>query len=197
MQSQMNFARKKRSLFFSSLLLTSLGLAGCSSTVPLTQYYQLQMATENANTAPTPITRAIVIGQVKIAPFLAQDGIVYQLNDVEYRAANQHVWITPLENQWQMKLKSDLTALLPNATVLSQPIETWKTQINVEVSEFQGTEAGDVKVSGRWILKARNGTSTILPFACKKALPADGYEVLVQTLSQCVYEEEQKLVSYL
>lgn len=184
----------KKEIIFSVALL---GLAGCSSTVMPTKLYQLPLQVTQIQTVLSDIKDPIWIDRIYVADFLAQQGIVYQLDEVQYQVANNHQWMTPLANQVQQKLKNDLTLLLPQKKITTQMPSNWSKKLNVEITAFQGTDSGEAKVAGTWILRTQRGQEVILPFSCVKPLDKDGYASLVQTLALCFEQEEASLARYL
>lgn len=173
------------------------GVSGCSSTTTPTQYYQLPAKATTKTATLSVLKDPIVIDRIYVADFLAQQGIVYQIDEVQYQAANNHLWMTPLSNQIQMKLKADLSAMLPAKNITTRFIEDWHKKVSVELTAFQGMQSGEAKVAGNWIITNSKGKQSVLPFSCLKPLQADGYANLVETLADCFEQKEFILTQYL
>lgn len=174
-----------------------IGLSGCSTTVTQIQYYQLPTKTTDKTAMLSEVKSPIIIDRVYIADFLVPQGIVYQLDDVRFQAANNHLWMTPLSNQIQMKLQADLSAMLPTKNITLRQPDNWSKKISVNINAFQGMQSGEAYVSGNWVLTNKKGQQSVLPFTCTKPLETDGYDNLVKTLADCFEQEESTLTSYL
>ncbi|HHK5683960.1 TPA: ABC-type transport auxiliary lipoprotein family protein, partial [Serratia marcescens] len=97
-------------------------LSACSSS-PQKTYYQLPAlgvpATAGSSGAST---RQLWLEHVSVADYLAQSGVVYQTNDVQYVIAQNNLWASPLDQQLQQTLVTNLSSALPGWVVSSQPM---------------------------------------------------------------------------
>ena len=161
----------------------ALVLTACSSTSE-TRYYQLP----NLTAASTAVSgqaqmRPLWVEHVAVPDSLAGNGVVYQTSDVQYVIASSNLWASPLDQQLQQTLVSNLSAALPGALVTTtQPAADHDT-LNVTVTGFQGRYDGQVVVSGAWVL-VHNGQLRRQSFAITLPQPEDGYDAMVRTLAQ-------------
>ena len=58
-------------------------------------------------------TRQLWLEHVSVADYLAQSGVVYQTNDVQYVIAQNNLWASPLDQQLQQTLVTNLSSALP------------------------------------------------------------------------------------
>lgn len=158
-------------------------LAGCSSTIDTT-YYQLPAGSNMARvssdaSASQPM---IWVEQVSVPDYLAGNGLVYQTSDVKYVIAANNLWASPLDQQLQQTLVSNLGQALPGRLVASQPLGDTHDTLSVHVTGFHGRYDGKVVVSGEWLLQhqgrlIKRGFNLTLPQT------EDGYDALVRTLA--------------
>lgn len=158
-----------------------LALSACSST-PETKYYQLPAAGISpaaGNTVTTPVW----VERVSVPDYLAGNGVVYQSNDVQYVIAANNQWASPLDQQLQQTLVTNLSAALPGALISSSPLGQQHDTLNITVTGFHGRYDGHAVISGEWILE-HNGKLQKQPFTLALAQSEDGYDGLVRTLAK-------------
>ncbi|QKJ86639.1 membrane integrity-associated transporter subunit PqiC [Paramixta manurensis] len=176
-------------------------LSACSSTSDTT-YYQLPAGQQ---VAPRSESSAITVGNarpilwiehVSVPDYLAGNGVVYQTNDVQYVIAANNLWASPLDQQLQQNLVTNLSSALPgwliSATPPTQPHDT----LNVNVTGFHGRYDGKVIVSGEWTLE-HNDQLTKQPFLVTLPQDADGYDAMVRTLAKGWQQEAQQMANAL
>lgn len=161
----------------------ALVLTACSSTSE-TRYYQLPTLTA-ASTAVSGQAqmRPLWVEHVAVPDSLAGNGVVYQTSDVQYVIASSNLWASPLDQQLQQTLVSNLSAALPGALVTTTQPSADHDTLNVTVTGFQGRYDGQVVVSGAWVLE-HNGQLRRQSFAITLPQSEDGYDAMVRTLAQ-------------
>lgn len=166
------------------MLLSLFILTSCSSGIMNKHYYRI-----NSNYLPKKAvtvdknSQIVWIAPIRLAGFLNQEGIVYQTKSSEYIIANNHLWRSPLAGQLQNILIDNLFVLLPNNLVLSMPVDSPGTTVNVFIDGFHGTYEGDVIVKGYWVIRTNNGEIKRKDFNHRIAQHKSGYGTLVETLS--------------
>ncbi|MGF6561883.1 membrane integrity-associated transporter subunit PqiC [Erwinia aphidicola] len=160
----------------------ALALSACSGT-PKTVYYQLPAAGSSVAASSQNVSRPVWVEHVSVPDYLAGNGVVYQSNDVQFVIAANNQWASPLDQQLQQTLVSNLSAALPGALVSSTPMGEQHDTLNVSVTGFHGRYDGHVVVSGAWTLE-HEGKLTRQPFAFDLAQNEDGYDALVRTLAK-------------
>lgn len=174
-------------------------MAGCASNVVQTHYYQLNtsiLSTNNVN-EPLVVKKSIWISTIDVADYLNQQGIVYQINSVEYAVANNHLWMTSLSDQIKFALIKDLSLLMPDYLVTNEIKNTTTKKVALKIDAFNGNYLGEAVISGRWIITHKKGNTFVKPFYCSQPLKKDGYEALIETLSSCFEKEVQLLITEL
>jgi len=160
----------------------ALAVSACSST-PESHYYQLPVAANNSVVSSQPYSRPVWVESVSIPDYLAGNGVVYQSNDVQYVIATSNLWASPLNQQLQQTLVSNLSAELPGAVVSATPIGQQQDILNVTVTGFHGRYDGKAVVSGEWMLQ-RDGQLYKHAFMLTLPQDKDGYDSLIRTLAQ-------------
>lgn len=120
-------------------------------------------------------TRQLWLEHVSVADYLAQSGVVYQTNDVQYVIAQNNLWASPLDQQLQQTLVTNLSSALPGWVVSSQPMSSDQDVLNVTVSGFHGRFDGKAIVRGEWVLN-RQGRLIKRPFSLELKQGEDGYD---------------------
>ncbi|KFK93196.1 MULTISPECIES: membrane integrity-associated transporter subunit PqiC [unclassified Serratia (in: enterobacteria)] len=168
-------------------------LSACSST-PSKTYYQLPALGEAAQISETSAARQLWVEHVDVADFLAQSGVVYQTNDVQYVIAQNNLWASPLDQQLQQTLVTNLSSALPGWVVSSQPMSSEQDVLNVTISGFHGRHDGKAIIRGEWVLN-HQGQLIKRPFSLELKQGEDGYDALIRTLAQGWLQEAQVIAA--
>ncbi|MBI6548468.1 membrane integrity-associated transporter subunit PqiC [Xenorhabdus lircayensis] len=189
-----------RLAFFISVSVFVVGsvfISGCSSSQPQKTYYQLPVladfslekpaSPENSASPESKLgakhERQLWIKGVNLSDYLAAPGIVYQTGDVSYINASNHLWASPLQQQLQQALISELSAAFPHRLVSGQELEKDADALDITITAFHGRYDGRVLVEGYWILS--NSDNVIKrPFHLELKQKKDGYAELVLTLAK-------------
>lgn len=164
-------------------------LSACSSGTDK-QYYQLPAVASSAGSAASGSTltgaaqRVLWVEPVTVSDYLSGTGLAYQTSDVQYVLATNNLWASPLDQQLQQTLVSNLSPLLPGWLVSgtlsgSSDYDT----LSVTVTGFHGRYDGKAVITGSWILQQGDKTQR-QPFSLILDQDKDGYAALVRTLAQ-------------
>ncbi|MCG8709066.1 membrane integrity-associated transporter subunit PqiC [Brenneria sp. 4F2] len=158
-------------------------LSACSGNTQKT-YYQLPVTPDGAAAAESAVNgQQLWLEHVTVADYLANPGLVYQTNDVQYVIASNNLWASPLDQQLQQSLVTNLSHGMPGWLVTAQPQGSEQSVLNVSVTAFHGRYDGKAVISGEWVLK-HQGQVFKRPFTVVLAQSEDGYDALVKTLAQ-------------
>ncbi|CZF82683.1 PqiC family protein [Grimontia marina] len=174
----------KRSMFG---VLFIAALVGCSSTPDsVTKTYLLPQA-ETRDTSEFKEQPILLVQPVKVAGYLAGEGIAYQTSETEVVIAQSNLWGENLSQQVAERLVTQLRrgktrywAMFPNSSLngLKMP------RLQVNISRFEGDYRGAATVAGEWVLVDGNGdvigSNT---FYAQESLEKEGYQALVLALS--------------
>ncbi|CAI1039485.1 membrane integrity-associated transporter subunit PqiC [Serratia entomophila] len=167
-------------------------LSACSST-PQKTYYQLPALGVPAQVSGSGAsTRQLWLEHVGVADYLAQNGVVYQTNDVQYVIGQNNLWASPLDQQLQQTLVTNLSSALPGWVVSSQPMSSDQDVLNVTISGFHGRFDGTAIIRGEWVLN-HQGRLTKRPFNLELKQSEDGYDALVRTLAEGWQKEAKSI----
>ncbi|KHN56510.1 membrane integrity-associated transporter subunit PqiC [Pectobacterium fontis] len=165
-------------------LAIALVLSACSSSNTQKTYYQLPTIADTHTTQGTVIQgHPLWVEHVSVADYLVNAGLVYQTNDVQYVIASNNLWASPLDQQLQQALVTNLGQRLPGWVVTTQPQGNDQAVLNVSVTGFHGRYDGKVIVSGEWMLTYQEKVFK-RPFSLMLPQKEDGYDALVRTLAQ-------------
>lgn len=171
-------------------VLMALMLSACSSSSQKS-YYQLPALSTPVSVSEARVSpRQLWVEHIGVADYLAGSGLVYQTNDVQYVLGNNNLWASPLEQQLQQTLVTNLSAALPGWVVSAQPMSSEQDVLNVNVSGFHGRYDGRVIVRGEWALD-RQGQLIKQPFSLELNQTEDGYDALVRTLAEGWQQQAQ------
>ncbi|PHM67234.1 membrane protein [Xenorhabdus stockiae] len=178
------------------LLIGGMLLSGCSSSQPQKTYYQLPVVTKASEVKRVNVEHEpqLWIKKVSLADYLASPGIVYQTGDVSYVNASNHLWASPLEQQLQQILTTQLSATFPQRLVSDQLLEKNADILNITITAFHGRYDGRVVIQGYWVLS--NQKETIKrTFNLELKQTENGYAQLVRTLSMGYNQLIQSIAS--
>ncbi|EPU8563016.1 membrane integrity-associated transporter subunit PqiC [Yersinia enterocolitica] len=176
-------------------VIAALLLSACSST-PSKTYYQLPALSAPAGVTSSVASRQLWVEHVGVADYLAATGVVYQTNDVQYVIASNNLWASPLDQQLQQTLVTNLSNALPGWLVSSQPLDSDQDVLNVTVTGFHGRYDGRAIIRGVWILK-RQGQLIKQPFDLELKQGEDGYDALIRTLAEGWQQEAKSIAAQL
>lgn len=179
--------------------LLVLALSACSSSTQTTMY-QLPTGTSAATAVvsqnafglahPLPIW----VERVSVPDYLAGNGVVYQTSDVKYVIAANNLWASPLDQQLQQTLVTNLSHALPGRLISAAPLGEQHDTLNVNVTGFHGRFDGQVVISGSWMLE-HNGQIQRQDFNLTLPQQEDGYDAMVRTLAQGWQQEAQRMAT--
>lgn len=171
----------------SLMLILATVLAGCATGVGTpTQRYLLEAGGDGA---PPEVSgsRTLVVESPRLAAYLDSDGIVMQTGPVSIHQASNHLWAEDLAGQLGRMLRHGLARRVTGLRVVGPgeaPPDRNALRLRMDVESFQGRYDGYAVVAGEWRLLAADGTPReARRFRIERALSADGYAALVNTLA--------------
>lgn len=175
----------------------ALALSACSST-PETTYYQLPAAagTVTSSGSQAGSKPILWIEHVSVPDYLAGNGVVYQTSDVQFVIAANNLWASPLDQQLQQTLVTNISSALPGWIVSASPLGERHDTLNVNVTGFHGRYDGNVIVSGEWVLQ-HDSQLIKRPFLISLPQNEDGYDALVRTLAKGWQQESTQIANEL
>ncbi len=167
-------------------ILAAAGLFACAS-APTLQHYHLPALNQAPTVDVGASTRLLSLLPVSLARHIDRQGLLYQGSDIEISEAHGHRWAEPLEDQLGRALRLQLGRQMPGVKVLPArslgPLDGVTQQLLVHVERFQGRYDGVAVLSGYWLLRDASGRLLANgDFSLERALEADGYPALVNSL---------------
>lgn len=179
------------------LLALVLALSACSSTTKTTMY---QLPAGTATSVPISSERltgsqpVLWVEHVAVPDYLTGSGVVYQTSDVQYVIAANNLWASPLDQQLQQTLVSNLSRALPGWIISAAAVDQPHDTLNVNITGFHGRYDGRVVISGDWTLE-REGQLTRRAFDLTLPQQEDGYDALVRTLAEGWWQEALRMAN--
>lgn len=187
------------------LLLLSLValLAGCAASPKPSKGLFLLQQPHVTNDSPVAADTAtqeqpvLVLPEIELAPYLRQDGIIYQTGPNRIVVADNNRWAAPLATQTTAGLHAALDRGLAHVNVrrpgfVSKP----DYRLFVYIERFQGRFDGLAVISGNWRLFTNQDELVGRgDFAQKIPLKQDGYAALVRALSRGWHTIKQNIVN--
>ncbi|AUI86439.1 hypothetical protein BS333_08590 [Vibrio azureus] len=195
------------------LLLVATLLAGCSSSSDtVVKQYLLPTAVNETIKVDQPFKADLsqpylVVRPVKLTAFLNGHGIVYQTSPSEIVQARYHQWANDLSAQLTQRIINELRS---KQNVKSKPLNYWPIevdslinqsqadQLQINLTQFNGNYQGEASIQGEWQLVNHAGKILMAePIKMTTPLAADGYEALVDALSDSLNKVIYQLASSL
>jgi len=174
------------------MLLTAL-LAGCigGGARPPEPVFYLLRADVQLPEGSQAVSPEVGIGRVSIADYLGQAGIVVASSGNRVRPARHHLWAEPLDSSIRLFL-SDAISAKRGDTIYADTSKrlSWDYQIEIRIDEWHGSLDGDVKLVAGWAIVHVSDNKVIARHRLERSagLPEDGYDALVSTQKQLLFE---------
>ncbi|MBR7888969.1 membrane integrity-associated transporter subunit PqiC [Marinomonas sp. A79] len=168
-------------------------LLGCAAPVapPSKEYLLLDAKLEQVSALPTS-AQSVQLMPVVVANYLAGNDIVLVSKEGVVHRSQQNLWAESLSAQLTRLTQQRLENTLPQLSWFSgQRLPAYAiAELSIEVDKFYADLEGQVHLSGRWQLMSAEGEVwRTQAFYVQSSLNADGYTVLVQTLSLSWFDE--------
>ncbi len=158
------------------LTLTVL-LAACGSQPQQTSTYLLRSQV-GATPGAQVMDSGIALGNIRVANYIDQPGLVLATGDGTISAARNHVWAEPL----QVSLRRYLATQTSDASgreIAATASATTTVTIDVNVDQLHGNGSGAAILVAYWDVRSE-GSSKSFRFSEQQALAGDGYDALVR-----------------
>ncbi len=158
---------------FAAVLLTA-----CASQPPQSTTTYL-LRTEAGATSGTQLADSgIALGNVRVASYLDQPGLVLATGDGTIHAARNHLWAEPLQVSLRRYLATRISAASGRDIAASATPNT-KSRIDVTVDQLHGNGSGAAVLVAYWDIGSDTQTRSFR-FSEQQPLADSGYHALVQ-----------------
>ena len=154
-------------------LCTVLLLAACSGQPIETQYYLLRTDAQQNSRELNP-SQDFAFGQLIIAPYIDQSGLVLETNRGEIRPARYHQWAEPMHAAVRNLLIVEISQSL-GEDIFPARAGVGDTLVDIRVDQLHATEGGDALLVAYWWLQRDGEVVASYQFSERKALSRDGY----------------------
>ncbi len=152
-------------------------LTACSSQPPQTTTYLLR--SEVGATSGTQLADSgIALGNVRVASYIDQPGLVLATGDGTIHSARNHVWAEPLQVSLRRHLATEISAASGRDIAASVTPGT-KSRIDVTVDQMHGNGSGAAVLVAYWDIGSGTQTRSYR-FSEQQSLADSGYDALVR-----------------
>ncbi len=169
-----------------ALWLSLLLLSACSSQPQEPNFYLLRSAGDMSTRELAP-SGEFALGNVAIAPYIDQRGLMLETAGGEMRPARQHLWAEPLYEGIRLYLLSEIS-LGSGQDLLPAAAGAGSTVINVRIDQLHGTKDGQARLVAYWWLEHGGELVSAYQFAEYRELKNDGYAALAEAQKQLLSE---------
>ncbi len=172
------------------LILGILGIAlvGCAANPQQRHYYLLRPEFRPGLTKLTGSLH-LALGQISVAPYLDQTGVVVEMTDGQIQAARYHLWAEPLNQGLKFLIATELENELkiPVSTNLADTGDR-DYRIDIHVDELHGTSQGGARIVASWRVTGPDNSQRLFRFSATRALPHPGYPELIKVEKALINE---------
>jgi uncharacterized lipoprotein YmbA len=120
----------------------------------------------------------IALGNIRVADYIDQPGLVLASGDGKIHAARSYVWAEPLQVSLRRYLAIQISSGIGREVVPSANAAS-KIVVDVSIDELHGNGRGAAVLVAYWELVG-GGATTSYRFSEQENLAGDGYDALVQ-----------------
>jgi uncharacterized protein len=177
------------------LLVLALLSSGCANQVTEPSYYLLRPSPDLPSGELNPSSN-FALGNVVMASYLDQPGLLMETDDGRLRPARQNLWAEPVYEGVRNILFVEI-AQAKGEELLPSKISAAKTVVDIRIDELHGTNDGHAKLIAYWWLHRDGEILGIHRFSRSRALTTDGYSALVAAEEGLLTEFAQAIAASL
>jgi uncharacterized lipoprotein YmbA len=158
-------------------LLLAVLLSGCASQTIEPSYYLLR-SNEDLQSRELNPSKNFSMGNVVIASYIDQQGLLMETADGEVRTAQHNLWAEPVYEGVRNFLMVEI-AQAKGEDLLPSRLSNSTTVIDIRIDQLHGTRDGEAQLVAYWWLRRNGEVLSFYQFAETQALHAEGYAALV------------------
>ncbi len=120
------------------------------------------------------------MGQIIVAPYIDQPGIVLETANGEIRPAMHHQWAEPMHKSVRSYLQRQVSVAL-GEDLFPAALSDAPVQVEIRVDQLHGTQSGEALLLAYWWLKQDGSILESYQYGDKLPLAESGYEALAAT----------------
>ena len=160
-------------------LLLVIFLSGCAGQTIEPSYYLLR-SNQGLQSSELNPSKDFSLGNVVIASYMDQPGLLMETAEGEVRAAQHNLWAEPVYEGVRNFLFVEI-AQAKGEDLLPSRLSNSTTVIDIRIDQLHGTRDGKAQLVAYWWLRHNGEVLSFHRFAESQALGADGYAALVAT----------------
>ncbi|MFZ1416463.1 MAG: PqiC family protein [Defluviicoccus sp.] len=179
-------------LRFTSLILASLTLAGCSAT-PTPRFYSLASVAPPASESPRPAgqNQSVAVGSVTLPAYLDRPQVVTRSGVYAVDMAEFDRWSEPLQDMVPRVIAENLSILLGSDQVYLSPrrnLPGLTHQVDIAIDRFDLDDQDRVVLAARWDLVERSHDEVVSSrkVTITEAAADRSYDTIVAAMSKAL-----------
>lgn len=180
---------------FVSLYVIALLVAGCSSTPIESNYYLLRPPTELHSRTLIP-SRDFALGDVIIASYVDQQGMLLETRAGEIRPARHHLWAEPMYESVRTYLALEISRA-KGTDIFAVKFNKDAIVVDIRIDQLHGTYDGEAMLAAYWWLRQGNEIIASYQYAESRPLSEDGYAALASTEKALLSELAERIAATL
>lgn len=153
-------------------------LSACTSSSTEPSYYLLRPEISNGTEAITP-SKSFAFGELTIASYVDQSGLLLEVTEGQVRAARNHLWAEPVYSGIYTYMQLALSELIEE-DLLPGAASPDVHLVNIRIDQMHGTREGDALLVAYWWLSKGKEIYGAHRFAATLPLAEDGYAALAR-----------------
>lgn len=158
-----------------TLLLVVL-LIGCAGQ-PIEPSYYLVRSGHDLESRELNPSKDFSMGNVVIASYIDQPGLILETKDGKIHAAQHHLWAEPVYEAVRNQLMVEISRA-KGEDILPADLGKTPVIIDIRIDQLHGTNRGTARLVAYWWLRRDGTLLTAHQFAEEQALTTDGYKAL-------------------
>ena len=175
------------------ILATTLLISACS-TQPISRSTYLLRSDHGLETRALQTTSDIYLGEVMVASYLDQPGLVLEGVSNTIHTAKYHQWAEPLSASLRQFLSTEISAGLGVDVAISRIGQAHARRLDVKIDQLHGDLQGNAVLVAYWSL-TQDGTTTEYQYVRSLPLQEPGYAALVTAEKRLLIDLAQSIAN--
>lgn len=176
---------------FLNLFVLVLLFAGCASQSIEPNYYLLRPTAELYSRTLVP-SEDFTLGEVKIASYVDQQGLLLETKAGEIRPARQHLWAEPMYESVRTFLALEISRI-KGVDIFAAKFNKDAIIVDIRIDQLHGTHDGRAILAAYWWLREGNEMLASYQYAESRTLSRDGYGALADAQKALLSDLAEKI----
>ncbi|MFQ3226005.1 MAG: putative lipoprotein YmbA [Lentimonas sp.] len=173
------------------ILAATLLISACS-TQPISRSTYLLRSDRGLETRAMQATSDLFLGEVMVASYVDQPGLVLEQEAGQIHTAQYHQWAEPLRVSLRQFFNTEISAGLGADLALSRIGQEHARRVDVKIDQLHGDADGNAVLVAYWSL-TQDGKTTEYQYTRRLPLPEAGYEALVAAEKRLLVDFAQSI----